>query len=411
MLRALLLARVGGGFFSFLALTLSLQNIWLHLRHYVRPEYQLYICRILGMVPVYSLSSWMSLLLPDKALYFDLVRDSYEAYTLYSFVALLINVAGGERSLAYLLELKAPLPHPWPMSWFLPPETLGARFLKKVRLAMLQFVFLKPLTAAVAVALNRRGWYVQPKSPDALPFWFYGYPYIWLVVNLSVSLALYWMVMLYLATEDLLQAFRPLPKFLCVKAVIFFSWWQGVVLGLLVQSHWLTDVGDFTSDSVATGIQDLLICLEMFVAAIIHHYVFSWRDFEDYAPDPSRPVLRNFGDLVDIRDVLSDAKNALYGSRHDRELRDREPMIPGPGPASIMDAYWRHASLDALQVPSTTGHREVNVDMPEKVRTARALREAAKQQRWTDSQRRREDSLEAVAVSIERHTNSGMRSL
>lgn len=27
---------------------------------------------------------------------------------------------------------------------------------------------------------------------------------------------------------------RPLPKFLCVKAIIFFSFWQSVVVALLV---------------------------------------------------------------------------------------------------------------------------------------------------------------------------------
>ncbi|BAM83003.1 hypothetical protein, conserved [Cyanidioschyzon merolae strain 10D] len=397
MFQALLLARLGGGVLSLLALTLSLQNIWLHLRHYVRPEYQLYICRILGMVPVYSLSSWLSLLIPEMALYFDLGRDSYEAYTLYSFVALLINVAGGERSLAYLLELKPPLPHPWPMNWCFQPEVLGARFLQKVRLAVLQFVLLKPLTAAVAVLLNRHGWYVQPKTPTASPFWCYGYPYIWIVVNLSVSWALYWMVMLYLATEDLLQAFRPLPKFLCVKAVIFFSWWQGVVLGLLVQWHWLTDVGDFTSDSVATGIQDLLICLEMFVAAIVHHFVFSWRDFEDYAPDPSRAVLRNFGELVDIRDMLSDAKNALYGPRHEKELRDREPMIPKSHLTSFGEVYRHSSSLETAATNQfmSAGKRE---DV-EGARTARALREAAKQLRRTDGSLRWERAPDAASTS------------
>ena len=325
---ALRLSQTLGGVLAAFATALSFQNIVSHLNHYVRPEYQLYICRILGMVPVYSVSSWLSLMSPRNALYFDLVRDSYEAYTLYSFVALLINVAGGERSLAYLLELKPRLPHPWPLSLMLPPEPLGARFLKQVRVALLQFVFIKPLTAAVAIALNRHGWYVQPKVPDALPFWRYGYPYIWLVVNVSVSVALYWMVMLYLATEDLLQHFRPLPKFLCIKSVIFFSWWQGVVLGLLVQWRWITDVGDYSSDSVATGVQDLLICAEMAMAAVAHHFVFSWKEFEDYAPDPSRPLLRNFGDIVDIRDVLSDAKDALYGTGFDRELREGEPMAP-----------------------------------------------------------------------------------
>lgn len=328
MVNALVISQGLGGLFAAFATVLSIQNIIAHLNHYVRPEYQLYICRILGMVPVYSISSWLSLLSPRHALYFDLVRDSYEAYSLYSFVALLINVAGGERQLAYLLELKPRLPHPWPMTRCVAPEQLGARFLKRVRTYMLQFVFVKPLAAAVAIVLNQHGVYVQPKSADALPIYRYGYPYIWFVVNVSVSLALYWMVMLYLATEDLLQHFRPLPKFLCIKSVIFFSWWQGVLLGLLVQWDVVTDVDDFSSDSVATGVQDLLICIEMSVAALAHHLVFSWKEFEDYAPDPSRPLLRNFGDIMDIRDVLSDAKDALYGSGFDRELRESEPMMP-----------------------------------------------------------------------------------
>jgi hypothetical protein len=29
---------------------------------------------------------------------------------------------------------------------------------------------------------------------------------------------------------------RPLPKFLCVKAIIFFSFWQSVVVALLVSA-------------------------------------------------------------------------------------------------------------------------------------------------------------------------------
>eukprot|EP00166_Cyanidium_caldarium_P002883 ctg_281.g170 len=97
---------------------------------------------------------------------------------------------------------------------------------------------------------------------------------------------------------------------------------------LVHQWRWITDVGDYSSDSVATGVQDLLICAEMAMAAVAHHFVFSWKEFEDYAPDPSRPLLRNFGDIVDIRDVLSDAKDALYGTGFDRELREGEPMAP-----------------------------------------------------------------------------------
>lgn len=39
------------------------------------------------------------------------------------------------------------------------------------------------------------------------------------------QVSLYCLVLFYMAAEMRLDPFRPLPKFLCIKAVLFFSFW------------------------------------------------------------------------------------------------------------------------------------------------------------------------------------------
>jgi hypothetical protein len=36
-----------------------------------------------------------------------------------------------------------------------------------------------------------------------------------------------------------LRPFRPTPKFLCVKGIIFFSFWQGLLVSILVALGWI----------------------------------------------------------------------------------------------------------------------------------------------------------------------------
>ena len=50
--------------------------------------------------------------------------------------------------------------------------------------------------------------------------------------NITYSVALFALFMFYLGTHDLLAPFNPLMKFVLVKAVVFFTFWQ--VLSMLV---------------------------------------------------------------------------------------------------------------------------------------------------------------------------------
>jgi len=78
------------GLCTVLATLISLHLIFKHLRSYTQPKLQRHIVRILLMVPIYAIDSWLSLQYKEFSLYFDLARDAYEAYVLYQFFSLLI---------------------------------------------------------------------------------------------------------------------------------------------------------------------------------------------------------------------------------------------------------------------------------------------------------------------------------
>lgn len=71
---------------------------------------------------------------------------------------------------------------------------------------------------------------VVPRTPPSLlqgDFSIYGgWLYISFVVNLSVCYAFYCLGMFYFVLKMPLTPFDPVPKFLCIKAVLFLSFWQ-----------------------------------------------------------------------------------------------------------------------------------------------------------------------------------------
>lgn len=334
-----------GALLAISAVLLSIRHITHHLRNYTQPLYQLHIVRILAMVPIYSLTSWFSLVAENEEtiLVLELIRDSYEAYVIYNFVVLLINYGGGDNHLSRYLESQPRMPHPWPGNIWLAPLKLGPAFLNSVRASVLQFVFVKPMGSVIKLYIFVHKEYTM-RSLILIA--------ITIINNLSVSCALYGLVLFYHAAHELLLPFQPLPKFLSVKAVIFFSFWQGAALSIAVRLGFIRDVEGFTANEQATGLQDFLICLEMALAAITHYYVFSYTEYQASENEPLTPASHHpLLHVVDFRDVLSDAKDRFYGGvGFGNELRDKEPIVPSLD--NILD--------DTSPVPQYTRARQNN---------------------------------------------------
>jgi hypothetical protein len=93
--------------FCVITLVLSIREILSHLYNWYAPDVQKFVVRILFMVPLYSVQSWLSLRFHGPArVYIDTIRDLYEAYVIQSFVYYLIELLGGEDRMADILTRK-----------------------------------------------------------------------------------------------------------------------------------------------------------------------------------------------------------------------------------------------------------------------------------------------------------------
>jgi Organic solute transporter Ostalpha len=55
--------------------------------------------------------------------------------------------------------------------------------------------------------------------------------------------------------KEPLAPYKPVPKFLCIKAVLFLSFWQGVVVAGLARLHLIHAIGGWSQHNVELGIQ------------------------------------------------------------------------------------------------------------------------------------------------------------
>jgi hypothetical protein len=154
------------------------------------------------------------------------------------------------------------------------------------------------------------------------------------------------LIFFYYATKNELSPIGPVGKFLSVKALVFFTWWQSVCISMLYQMdlipHYNSGVAhdafaagaaaaaahplmplsledalaldehggsmltvppasamvimggaatEWSAEDVAKGLQDYLICIEMFVAAIVHLFVFSHTEYDPQAVEARASAL------------------------------------------------------------------------------------------------------------------------
>ena len=198
----------------------SLYLIIQHLSHWYMPSVQKYVVRIIWMVPIYSIESWLSLRFREFAVYIETIRECYEAYVIYSFLYYLIALVGDESRLITILKSKPQERgrHIYPLSGILPVWDLGRRYLHHCKMGVFQYVMIKNLCAVISITLEKTGHLGEGSlSPST------GFLYVSVVSGISQLWALYCLSMFYTAFREELRPWNPVGKFLSVKLVCLMS--------------------------------------------------------------------------------------------------------------------------------------------------------------------------------------------
>lgn len=261
---------------------------------------------------IYATDSWLSLIWPHYALYFNVARDMYEAYVLFEFFKYLTDCVDGEDNFAEKLEYIPQMRYSMPLCCFhIKP---GRIFLHRCKQMILQYVYVKIVLSIATFILELLHLYAEGNFAVNR-----GYLWITIVYNISIFMSLYFLVLFYEGSKEILAEFSPLAKFLCIKAVIFFAFWQSVVIAILVKFNFLiTARPGYTETEISAVVNNALICIEMFPIAVAFALTFSPDPFKDPArvPRPTNPgmfvnVLRNFGQVANFRDIVLDTQASL----------------------------------------------------------------------------------------------------
>lgn len=207
------------GVCAFLACALSGYLIRQHFLTFTNMEIQSKIIGILWMIPIYSVDSYIGLWMPERAMFIDMLRDCYEAYVLYLFLALLLSYLGcddDDSELIYYLETTNSSNGIDSDGHSTPKLRSGKAFLRETKFGVLQYCVVRPFVTLLAIMLELSGVY-------SLWGW---YLTLNIVLNVSVVYAFIALGSFYHRFQDKLAPFKPLPKFLCIKFVIFFAFWQ-----------------------------------------------------------------------------------------------------------------------------------------------------------------------------------------
>jgi len=200
--------------------------------------------------------------------FLEAVKECYEALVIAKFLALMYSFLNISMSKSIVPDgIKGrPIHLSFPMTLVMPHTLhLNQHVLKLLKWWTWQFVIIRPVFSAFMITLQLLGVYKGMASI-----------FVTIVLNFSVTIALYALALFYHAFAKELAPHSPLAKFMCVKGIVFFSFWQGMVLEILVamgiiRSHhiWLE------VDQIEEAIQNLLICVEMVVFAFLQQYAFN----------------------------------------------------------------------------------------------------------------------------------------
>lgn len=300
------------GFLAWTSAIVAVALVAMHVKHYTMPRVQRHINRVILIVPVFSLLSWISLVIENNkaGFYIEVVRDCYESWVVYNFLNLCLAYVGGPGAIVNAMAGKEIKVGSWLRGTCIFDRDLvvDGNYIRRCKQGCLQFVFIKPILSIIEIVLQAKG-----KLGDGQINFLKAYVYILFVYNISYTLALYALWMFYLGAHDPLAKYNPLLKFIIVKSVIFLSFWQSFFTAMAVRT------GSLDSPEEGRAVQDVLICCEMFVVSLMMWFAFPYTDFVD-PTGAKRGFVSNVVNFVSVRDVFDDTVHQFGATYQDYTL-------------------------------------------------------------------------------------------
>ncbi|KAG8980694.1 hypothetical protein FRB93_009067 [Tulasnella sp. JGI-2019a] len=287
---------------TILTTLLTLYNVQNHARNYRNPAEQRQIIRITYMPLVYGIISFFSYRYFRSYTYYELAEVVYEALTISAFLLLLIQYVartGADDTAQAALSRKDKTKLPLPLCcWRYRPTK--PYFMYTLKWSVLQYAAIRPLISIAGIVCQ--AFNVLCESTYSIHF---AYVYLQAVDFVSISVALYGLILFYVLTKEELKGRRPLAKFMCIKLIVFFTFYQSFVFNILADHGVIKATSFWTSTNIVDGLNALATCIEMmfFAALIIWAYPAS-EYHEGIAEGKKRSAWKAIWDSINYSDFV-----------------------------------------------------------------------------------------------------------
>ncbi|KAG8975371.1 hypothetical protein FRC05_005701 [Tulasnella sp. 425] len=149
-------------------------------------------------------------------------------------------------------------------------------FMYTLKWAVLQYAVIRPLVSIAGIvceALNvlcQSVWSVH-----------YAGVYLEAVDFVSISVALYGLILFYDLTKEELKGRRPLAKFLAIKLIVFFTFYQNFVFELLQKKGVIKGTTYWTESNIVDGLNALATTIEMVIFALYMLWAYPASEYKN----------------------------------------------------------------------------------------------------------------------------------
>ncbi|CAD8128304.1 unnamed protein product [Paramecium sonneborni] len=221
------------------------------------------------------------------ASYFELVRDIYLAFLLFTFFYLMFSYMAynpedkllyDDRVYEIMIEHEKEIHHLWPVNYcteryLLSTKAKAKYFTYRCKKFVLQYCVVKPVLTIIIIFLHpfHNKLYAQ-RLMQSFEF----------IIITSETFSLYYLILFYYALKHPLQPYKPLLKFLIIKVTLFFTFWQSLTLSIFeeeISSCFEPDETKYNNNTIISAIENTLVCIEMLCMTLASICAFTYSDF------------------------------------------------------------------------------------------------------------------------------------
>ncbi|KAM6924421.1 organic solute transporter subunit alpha [Xenentodon cancila] len=254
--------------FTLILLALFLEEVGFFLRHLRSSGRRRLYLWILGMYPVFAMTSLIALFVPRSSSLCNFTASLYHSITLLKFMALITDLFGGKASMLVALSGQVVSPDPFPCCCCccLPLVAINSSSCRWMMVAVLQLSVIRSILFFITLVLWTDEQYGYGDVDAVL--------YVNVIISVSTFVSFYGHLLFYKATRTALPGYGLRAKFVCIIMVLVLCGLQSGILETLGALEVIPCTPPFSVLTRSQMIYHYSVIVEMFCIGLYARHTF-----------------------------------------------------------------------------------------------------------------------------------------